>query len=268
MRAPLTWRPRCTSRTISGRTSTRPATTARPGRRSSTAFPATHFTRVIREDPNRKGLLVAGTEFGLYISYRRRRELEAVPAQSAGHADHRPGVPQAREGTGGRDAGPRVLGARRCAAALPVERTASRPRTPTCSSRRTRTASAAADAAVAAGAGGAGGRRESAGRRGGLLLAEGPAAGRCDAGVSGYRRASWSTSSPARGRRRPRRPPAEDEENPFRGAPPARVPAQAGHESLRVEPALSGRDHVSRADHVGRQRDRTARRRRASTRCA
>ena len=27
------------------------------------------FTRVIREDPNRKGLLVAGTEFGLYISY-------------------------------------------------------------------------------------------------------------------------------------------------------------------------------------------------------
>ena len=32
-------------------------------------IPATHFTRAIREDPNRKGLLVAGTEFGLYISY-------------------------------------------------------------------------------------------------------------------------------------------------------------------------------------------------------
>jgi hypothetical protein len=27
------------------------------------------FTRVVREDPNHKGLLVAGTEFGLYISY-------------------------------------------------------------------------------------------------------------------------------------------------------------------------------------------------------
>ena len=27
------------------------------------------FTRVIREDPNRKGLLVAGTEIGLYISF-------------------------------------------------------------------------------------------------------------------------------------------------------------------------------------------------------
>src|SRR3954466_8166277 len=32
-------------------------------------IPANAFTRVIREDPNRKGLLVAGTEFGLYISY-------------------------------------------------------------------------------------------------------------------------------------------------------------------------------------------------------
>ncbi len=32
-------------------------------------IPEHAFTRVIREDPNRKGLLVAGTEFGLYISY-------------------------------------------------------------------------------------------------------------------------------------------------------------------------------------------------------
>src|SRR3954452_1231428 len=32
-------------------------------------IPANAFTRVIREDPNRKGLLLAGTEFGLYISY-------------------------------------------------------------------------------------------------------------------------------------------------------------------------------------------------------
>jgi photosystem II stability/assembly factor-like uncharacterized protein len=32
-------------------------------------IPAGHFTRVVREDPNRKGLLIAGTEFGLYISY-------------------------------------------------------------------------------------------------------------------------------------------------------------------------------------------------------
>jgi hypothetical protein len=32
-------------------------------------IPEKHFTRVIREDPNHKGLLVAGTEFGLYISF-------------------------------------------------------------------------------------------------------------------------------------------------------------------------------------------------------
>ena len=32
-------------------------------------IPETHFTRAIREDPNHKGLLVAGTEFGLYISF-------------------------------------------------------------------------------------------------------------------------------------------------------------------------------------------------------
>ncbi len=32
-------------------------------------IPDTHFTRTIREDPNRKGLLVAGTEFGIYMSY-------------------------------------------------------------------------------------------------------------------------------------------------------------------------------------------------------
>jgi photosystem II stability/assembly factor-like uncharacterized protein len=32
-------------------------------------IPANAFTRVVREDPNRKGLLIAGTEFGLYISY-------------------------------------------------------------------------------------------------------------------------------------------------------------------------------------------------------
>ncbi|HWC98577.1 MAG TPA: hypothetical protein VG456_17575 [Candidatus Sulfopaludibacter sp.] len=31
-------------------------------------IPEKHFTRVVREDPNHRGLLVAGTEFGLYIS--------------------------------------------------------------------------------------------------------------------------------------------------------------------------------------------------------
>jgi len=32
-------------------------------------IPNDHFTRVVREDPNHKGMLFAGTEFGIYISY-------------------------------------------------------------------------------------------------------------------------------------------------------------------------------------------------------
>jgi len=32
-------------------------------------IPGNHFTRVVREDPDRKGLLYAGTEFGLYVSF-------------------------------------------------------------------------------------------------------------------------------------------------------------------------------------------------------
>ena len=32
-------------------------------------IPETHFTRAIREDPNHRGLLFAGTEFGLYMSF-------------------------------------------------------------------------------------------------------------------------------------------------------------------------------------------------------
>jgi photosystem II stability/assembly factor-like uncharacterized protein len=34
----------------------------------SNGIPADHFVRVVREDPDRKGLLYAGTEFGLYLS--------------------------------------------------------------------------------------------------------------------------------------------------------------------------------------------------------
>jgi hypothetical protein len=32
-------------------------------------IPDDHFTRVLREDPNHKGLMFAGTEFGIYVSY-------------------------------------------------------------------------------------------------------------------------------------------------------------------------------------------------------
>ena len=32
-------------------------------------IPERHFTRVVREDPDRRGLLYAGTEFGIYVSF-------------------------------------------------------------------------------------------------------------------------------------------------------------------------------------------------------
>ena len=41
------------------------------------------FTRVVREDPVRRGLLYAGTEFGLYVSFDDGATLAAVPAEPA-----------------------------------------------------------------------------------------------------------------------------------------------------------------------------------------
>jgi photosystem II stability/assembly factor-like uncharacterized protein len=38
-------------------------------RKITTGLPENSFTRVVREDPNRKGLLYAGTETGLYVSF-------------------------------------------------------------------------------------------------------------------------------------------------------------------------------------------------------
>ncbi len=35
----------------------------------SNGIPEDHFVRVVREDPNRRGLLFAGTEFGMYVSF-------------------------------------------------------------------------------------------------------------------------------------------------------------------------------------------------------
>ena len=50
----------------------RRTTTARRGSRiadGKNGIPNWHFTRVVREDPARRGVLYAGTEFGLYVSF-------------------------------------------------------------------------------------------------------------------------------------------------------------------------------------------------------
>ena len=51
-------------------------------------IPNWHFVRVVREDPTRKGLLYAGTEFGLCL-VQRRRAVAVAAEQSAGDAGDR-----------------------------------------------------------------------------------------------------------------------------------------------------------------------------------
>ena len=58
-------------------------------------IPADYPTRVVREDPSQEGLLYAGTEFGLFVSFDNGRALAVAPAEPAGDARHRhPGAPQ------------------------------------------------------------------------------------------------------------------------------------------------------------------------------
>ena len=57
------------ARRLRARTSSARTTSARPGRRSSTAFAPIDYVHAVREDPTRKGLLYAGTQHGVYISY-------------------------------------------------------------------------------------------------------------------------------------------------------------------------------------------------------
>ncbi len=79
-------------------------------------IPDNDFTRTIRPDPNQKGLLFAGTESHLYISYDDGDKWLAVPAQSSRGSGDRHRVPEARRCDGDRDAGTRLLCARRHAA--------------------------------------------------------------------------------------------------------------------------------------------------------
>ena len=64
-------------------------------RRIDTGIDRLHFTRVIRAEPNRKGLLFAGTEYGLYISFnngdfwqRFQNNLPLVPITDMAVRDH------------------------------------------------------------------------------------------------------------------------------------------------------------------------------------
>ncbi|HXV89763.1 MAG TPA: glycosyl hydrolase, partial [Gemmatimonadales bacterium] len=67
----------------------------RSWRRITTGIPPTHFIRVVREDPARRGLLYAGGEFGVYVSFddgtswqSLQRNLPVAPVHDLAVRDH------------------------------------------------------------------------------------------------------------------------------------------------------------------------------------
>ena len=73
-------------------------------------IPATYFTRVVREDTARKGLLYAGTEFGLFISLDDGARWQPLQLQSADHAGD--GLARVSRQPDRHDTGARILRAR------------------------------------------------------------------------------------------------------------------------------------------------------------
>ena len=151
-------------------------------------IPDNAFTRVVREDPNRKGLLVAGTETGLYVSFDDGENWRSfqlnLPVTPITDLQFHKREKELVIGTEGRsfwvldDVGMLYQlngfsgdGRRE---AVPAQGHLSLRRRRTRRRRRRRRA----------------GGRESSGRRGGAVLPEGAAAGRRDAGVPGRRRES------------------------------------------------------------------------------
>ena len=103
--APATSRPRATSSTTLGPTSSRPPTSAARGSASATAYPHGEITRVVREDPIRRGLLYCGTETGVWVSLDDGGSWERLRRESAGDADPRPD----RQGRRSRRGHPRAV---------------------------------------------------------------------------------------------------------------------------------------------------------------
>ncbi len=73
-----TWRSRSRCSATSRPTSSAPATSARRWTKIVNGIPANDYVHAVREDPTRRGLLYAGTQHGVYVSYRRRRSLAAA----------------------------------------------------------------------------------------------------------------------------------------------------------------------------------------------
>ena len=87
------------------------ATAARRGRRSRSGLPAGVYMQTVKEDPKRRGLLVAGTELGVFVSFNDGDDWQSLQLNLPPVVDARPRVPRQRSDR--RHARPRLLGARR-----------------------------------------------------------------------------------------------------------------------------------------------------------
>ncbi len=83
-------------------------------------LPDGHFVAVVRADPLRKGLLYAGTDAGVYVSFDDGDRWQPLQQQPSRRVGARPA--RARQRPHRRDARPRDLGARRRVAAAPARR--------------------------------------------------------------------------------------------------------------------------------------------------
>ena len=61
-----------------------------------TGLPENEPVNTVREDPERKGLLFAGTERSVYVSFDDGDHWQSLQAESAANLDPRPGRPQRR----------------------------------------------------------------------------------------------------------------------------------------------------------------------------
>ena len=190
-----------------------------------------HYTHSIREDPKRPGLLFAGTEHGVYVSFDDGAQLAVAAAEHARHAD----LGSRGEGrrSRGRHARPIVLGARQHHDAAP--------------------AGAGGDRGLSEGV------RASRGDSGPHDRADVDyyLANDADKVTRGDPRCPRGRSS-ARSRERlkttsaPRRPAAGGRWRVRRAATASAVD-EGRAESLLVEPPLSGRHGLRRHDHLERQ---------------
>ena len=77
----------------------------------TSGLPAGVYMQTVKEDPKRRGLLVAGTELGVFVSFNDGDDWQSLQLNLPPTSNARPRVPRQRPHR--RDARPRVLGARR-----------------------------------------------------------------------------------------------------------------------------------------------------------